>query len=63
MLNLTKPQYVMPMHGDHRRLRLHGELAEAVGVPPKSIFRGENGLPLEIDDEGRRASASASRRA
>ena len=52
MINLTRPRYVMPVHGDHRRLRLHGELAEAVGVPPKSIFRGENGLPLEIDASG-----------
>ncbi len=54
MLNLTKPEFVMPVHGDHKRLRLHGELAEAVGVPPKSIFRGENGLPLEIDSRGAR---------
>ena len=54
MLNLTKPQYVMPVHGDHKRLRLHAELAEAVGIPPKSIFRGENGLPLEIDSSGAR---------
>jgi ribonuclease J len=54
MLNLTKPRYVLPIHGDHRRLRLHSELAEAVGVPPKSIFRGENGLPLEIDATGAR---------
>jgi ribonuclease J len=54
MINLTRPRYVMPVHGDHRRLRLHGELAEAVGVPPKSIFRGENGLPLEIDASGAR---------
>jgi ribonuclease J len=54
MINLTKPEYVMPVHGDHKRLRLHGELAEAVGVPPKSIFRGENGLPLEIDRSGAR---------
>jgi ribonuclease J len=54
MLNLTKPEYVMPIHGDHRRLRLHSELAEAVGVPPKSIFRGENGLPLELDSSGAR---------
>jgi ribonuclease J len=54
MLNLTKPQFVMPVHGDHKRLRLHGELAEAVGVPPRSIFRGENGLPLEIDSSGAR---------
>jgi ribonuclease J len=52
MLNLTKPEFVMPVHGDHRRLRLHAELAEAVGVPPKSIFIGENGLPLEIDSSG-----------
>jgi ribonuclease J len=54
MLNLTKPRYVLPVHGDHKRLRLHGELAQAVGIPPKSIFRGENGLPLEIDPGGAR---------
>jgi ribonuclease J len=54
MLNLTKPRFVLPAHGDHRRLRLHSELAEAVGVPPKSIFRGENGRPLEIDAAGAR---------
>jgi ribonuclease J len=54
MVNLTKPQYVLPVHGDHKRLRLHAELAEAVGVPPKSIFRGENGRPLEVDASGAR---------
>jgi ribonuclease J len=54
MLNLTRPRYVLPVHGDHKRLRLHSELAEAVGVPPRSIFRGENGLPLEIDTSGAR---------
>ena len=52
MLNLTRPRYVLPVHGDHKRLRLHSQLAEAVGVPPKSIFRGENGRPLEIDASG-----------
>jgi ribonuclease J len=54
MLNLTKPRYVLPVHGDYKRLRLHSELAEAVGVPPKSIFRGENGRPLEVDASGAR---------
>jgi ribonuclease J len=54
MLNLTKPRYVMPVHGDHRRLSLHGQLAKAVGIPPKSIFHGENGLPLELDAKGAR---------
>jgi ribonuclease J len=52
MLNLTKPKYVMPFHGDHKRIHLHGELAEAVGIPPENIFKGENGLPLELDKDG-----------
>ena len=54
MINLTRPRYVLPVHGDHRRLRAHAELAEAVGVDPEDIFRGENGLPLEIDERGAR---------
>jgi len=54
MLNLVKPRYVLPAHGDHKRLRLHGELAQAVGIPADVIFRGENGLPLEIDEAGAR---------
>ena len=54
MLNLTRPKYVMPIHGDHKRLYLHGKLAEAVGVPSEEIFRGRNGLPLEIDESGAR---------
>ena len=54
MLNLTKPRYVMPFHGDFKRLRLHAQLAEAVGVAPEDIFQGENGLPLEIDARGAR---------
>jgi len=40
---------VMPFHGDYKRLRLHSELAESVGIDPDRIFRGKNGLPLEID--------------
>jgi len=54
MLNLTKPRYVLPVHGDHQRLRLHAELAESVGVDPARIFRGHNGLALEVDESGAR---------
>ncbi len=54
MLNLVKPRYVMPIHGDFKRLRLHAELAEAVGVAPEDIFQGDNGLPLRIDERGAR---------
>jgi ribonuclease J len=54
MLNLVQPRYVMPFHGDFKRLRLHAQLAEAVGIAPDDIFQGENGLPLEIDGRGAR---------
>jgi ribonuclease J len=54
MLNLVKPRYVMPFHGDHKRIHLHGKLAEAVGIDPSCVFKGENGLPLELDERGAR---------
>ena len=54
MLNLVKPRYVMPVHGDHKRIHLHALLAEAVGIDPDDVFQGENGLPLEITARGAR---------
>jgi ribonuclease J len=54
MINLTRPRYVLPVHGDHRRLRLHAQLAESVGVAPEAVFRSENGLPLEVTESGAR---------
>jgi ribonuclease J len=54
MLNLTKPRYVFPVHGDYQRLRLHAELAHSVGVDPENVFQGRNGLPLEVDEKGAR---------
>jgi len=57
MLNLVKPRYVMPFHGDFKRLRLHAQLAEAVGVHPRDVFAGDNGLPLDLDARGARFGA------
>ncbi len=54
MLNLTRPKFVMPFHGDYKRIHLHAKLAESVGVKPENIFKGENGLPLELDGKGAR---------
>lgn len=54
MLNLVKPRYVMPIHGDFKRIRLHAELAESVGIDPDAIFESDNGLPLEIDAKSAR---------
>ena len=56
MLNLTKPRHVFPVHGDHRRLRLHADLAQSVGIGPDRVFTGRNGLTLEIDESGARFS-------
>ncbi len=54
MLNLTKPRYVLPIHGDHKRLRLHTQLAEAVGIDPERAFMSSNGVALELDNSGAR---------
>jgi len=54
MLNLVRPRYVMPVHGDHKRIHLHAQLADAVGIHPDAVFEGENGLPLEIGPHGAR---------
>jgi ribonuclease J len=45
------------VHGDFKRMMIHGQLAEAVGVPPENIFRTENGQSLEIDASGARLGA------
>ncbi len=54
MLNLTRPRHVFPFHGDHKRIQLHAELAESVGIAPERIHKGRNGLPLEVDADGAR---------
>ena len=58
LLNLCKPKYFMPIHGEHRMLLKHAELAEATGVPKDNIIIGEIGLPVEFTDS-RCASRSA----
>ena len=54
MLNLVRPEYLMPVHGDAKRLKLHRDLAESVGIPPENIFESSNGTPLDIDESGAR---------
>ena len=49
ILALTKPKFFIPVHGEHRHLVLHKELAEKVGVPAKNSFVLENGSVLEMD--------------
>ena len=48
MLKLMKPKYFMPVHGEYRMLRLHGELATTVGVPANRVFMLDNGDTLVL---------------
>lgn len=50
MLNLVRPQYFIPVHGELRFLTQHGLLAESVGIPKENIAVVENGTIIEFKD-------------
>ncbi len=52
MLNLVRPRYFIPIHGEYRYLVRHCDLARGVGVDPTGVFLLENGHVLEIADDG-----------
>lgn len=54
MLNLVRPEYFIPVHGEYRMLRRHGELGVAMGVDPKKVLIGDNGQIFEFDKNGGR---------
>lgn len=50
MLNLIKPKYLIPVHGELRHLRQHAVLAQEVGIPQDRIAVIENGQAVELQD-------------
>jgi ribonuclease J len=46
MLNLVRPQYFVPIHGEFRHLVRHSQLAQDVGIPNRNIFVMTNGEVL-----------------
>jgi len=52
MINLLRPKYLIPIHGHYYMRRLHGELAEQVGMKPEQILIGDNGQVIEFDYRG-----------
>lgn len=48
MLNLMKPKYFIPIHGEFRMLRRHAQLGEQCGVKSENIFLIDNGDTVEI---------------
>lgn len=51
MLQLIKPKYFMPMHGEYKMLKVHARTAISTGVKPENIFICANGDPLVLRDE------------
>jgi ribonuclease J len=58
MINLTKPKYFIPIHGEYRHLVLHSRLAEQVGISKQNILLAENGQIIAFDENGGRVSDS-----
>jgi ribonuclease J len=52
MLNLVRPRYFIPIHGEFRMLVQHGRLAQDMGVAADNIFIIENGQPIEFLPDG-----------
>jgi len=52
MINLTKPKYFIPIHGEYRHLILHTRLAEKTGMAREKILLAQNGQVIEFDKSG-----------
>jgi len=56
MLQLMKPKFFVPIHGEHRMQKIHAELAHQTGVPEENSFIIDNGEIIAFtEDSARRA--------
>jgi ribonuclease J len=46
MVNLTRPYYIAPVHGEPRHQHLYNEIVKGMGYPDHRIFTMEAGVPL-----------------
>ena len=51
LLNLVKPRFFVPIHGEYRHLSLHAKLAQSIGIPEENTFLLEDGDILELDPQ------------
>jgi len=54
LLNLIKPEYFIPIEGNHSFLRMHAKIAEQTGINPLKIFIADNGQIIEFTKKGGR---------
>ncbi len=52
MINLLRPKYFVPLHGEYRHLALHARLAQSLGIARDHVFIVENGNVVEFDEDG-----------
>ncbi|MDX8406873.1 MAG: ribonuclease J [Mariprofundaceae bacterium] len=52
MIQLTRPKYFYPVHGEYRNLIEHRDLAVATGVDYDNTIIAENGQSVEVDGKG-----------
>jgi ribonuclease J len=57
MLNLVRPQFFVPIHGEYRHLLAHARLAQEVGLPAEHALVIEDGEGIELTKTGARALA------
>ena len=51
MINMMKPKFFIPIHGEYRVLKAHEKLARECGVNPKNIYLPEQGEVLEYNED------------
>lgn len=51
MINLVRPKYLVPVHGELRHLKQHALMAQELGIPRENIAVIENGTPLELSQD------------
>ena len=51
MLNLTRPKFFVPVHGEHRMLVEHAGMAKAMGIPEENIVIMKNGHIIELTED------------
>jgi ribonuclease J len=52
LINMVRPKYFIPIHGEYRHLKAHGALARGVGVRPENVLVAENGDVVEFSADG-----------
>jgi ribonuclease J len=51
LLNMLRPKFFVPVHGELRHLTQHGKIAQQLGMPKSNIAVIENGYPVTIDED------------